>query len=318
MIVVTGGAGFIGSNLVHELNATGSNDILVVDNLTEAEKFRNLVAARITDYVDKEDFAKALSGSGTWLDRIEVVFHQGACSSTTESDGRYMLRNNYQYSKDLLDFCLDRKIPFIYASSAAVYGAGSPFREEPGTERPLNVYGYSKALFDSLVWRLLPGAGSQVVGLRYFNVYGPREAHKGAMASIVLQLDDQLGRGDKVRLFGPTRGYEAGEQRRDFVYVKDVVRVALWFSSQPDKSGIFNCGTGRSGTFNEVASQVIRTRGRGEIEYIPFPESLRGHYQSFTEADLTQLRGIGYSQEFVPLEEGIREYLLWRTDAGEV
>ena len=317
MIVVTGGAGFIGSNLVHELNETGQSDILVVDNLTEAEKFRNLVRARVTDYQDKEDFAKALRGSSPWLDRIEVVPHQGACSSTMESDGRYMLRNNYQYSKELLEFCLERKIPFIYASSAAVYGAGSPFREEPGTENPLNVYGYSKALFDSLVLRLLPGAASQVVGLRYFNVYGPREAHKGAMASIVLQLDDQLSRGDKVRLFGPTRGYEAGEQRRDFIFVKDVVRVALWFWSNPDKSGIFNCGTGSSRTFNEVASQVIRTRGHGEIEYVPFPDSLRGHYQSYTEADLAQLRGCGYSQEFVPLEEGIREYLLWRTDSGE-
>ena len=318
MIVVTGGAGFIGSNLVHELNETGQSDILVVDNLTAAEKFRNLVRARITDYQDKEDFAKALRGSSAWLDQIEMVLHQGACSSTTETDGRYMLRNNYEYSKELLEFCLERKIPFIYASSAAVYGAGSPFREEPGTENPLNVYGYSKALFDSLVLRLLPGAASQVVGLRYFNVYGPREAHKGPMASIVLQLDDQLSRGDKVRLFGPTRGYEAGEQRRDFIFVKDVVRVALWFRSNPDKSGIFNCGTGSSRTFNDVASQVIRTRGHGEIEYIPFPDSLRGHYQSYTEADLTQLRGCGYSQEFVPLEEGIREYLLWRTDAGEV
>ena len=183
MIVVTGGAGFIGSNLVHELNETGQSDILVVDNLTAAEKFRNLVRARITDYQDKEDFAKALRGSSAWLDQIEVVLHQGACSSTMESDGRYMLRNNYQYSKELLEFCLERKIPIIYASSAAVYGAGSPFREEPGTENPLNVYGYSKALFDSLVLRLLPGAASQVVGLRYFNVYGPREAHKGAMAA---------------------------------------------------------------------------------------------------------------------------------------
>ena len=317
MIVVTGGAGFIGSNLVHELNETGQSDILVVDNLTAAEKFRNLVRARITDYQDKEDFAKALRGSSAWLDQIEVVLHQGACSSTMESDGRYMLRNNYQYSKELLEFCLERKIPFIYASSAAVYGAGSPFREEPGTENPLNVYGYSKALFDSLVLRLLPSVASQVVGLRYFNVYGPREAHKGAMASIVLQLDDQLSRGDKVRLFGPTRGYEAGEQRRDFIFVKDVVRVALWFWSNPDKSGIFNCGTGSSRTFNEVASQVIRTRGHGEIEYIPFPDSLRGHYQSYTEADVTQLRECGYSPEFVPLEEGIREYLLWRTDSGE-
>lgn len=318
MKVVTGGAGFIGSNLVHGLNQTGVSDILVVDNLTEAEKFRNLVGAQINDYLDKQDFAGALTGSADWLDQIEIIFHQGACSSTTETDGRYMLRNNYQYSKELLEFCLDRKIPFIYASSAAVYGAGSPFREEPGTERPLNVYGYSKALFDSAVWRLLPAAESQVVGLRYFNVYGPREAHKGPMASIALQLDDQLSRGDKVRLFGPTPGYEAGEQRRDFVFVEDVVRLVIWLSEHPQTSGIFNCGTGRSRSFNEIASQVIRTRGHGEIEYIPFPESLHGHYQSYTEADLTQLRRAGYSAEFVSLEEGVREYLLWRTEVGEV
>lgn len=318
MKVVTGGAGFIGSNLVHGLNQTGVSDILVVDNLTEAEKFRNLVGAQINDYLDKQDFAGALTGSADWLDQIEIIFHQGACSSTTETDGRYMLRNNYQYSKELLEFCLDRKIPFIYASSAAVYGAGSPFREEPGTERPLNVYGYSKALFDSAVWRLLPAAESQVVGLRYFNVYGPREAHKGPMASIALQLDDQLSRGDKVRLFGPTPGYEAGEQRRDFVFVEDVVRLVIWLSEHPETSGIFNCGTGRSRSFNEIASQVIRTRGHGEIEYIPFPESLHGHYQSYTEADLTQLRRVGYSAEFVSLEEGVREYLLWRTEVGEV
>lgn len=318
MKVVTGGAGFIGSNLIHGLNQTGVSDILVVDNLTEAEKFRNLVGAQINDYLDKQDFAGALTGSADWLDQIEIIFHQGACSSTTETDGRYMLRNNYQYSKELLEFCLDRRIPFIYASSAAVYGAGSPFREEPGTERPLNVYGYSKALFDSAVWRLLPEAESQVVGLRYFNVYGPREAHKGPMASIALQLDDQLSRGDKVRLFGPTPGYEAGEQRRDFVFVEDVVRLVIWLSEHPETSGIFNCGTGRSRSFNEIASQVIRTRGHGEIEYIPFPESLHGHYQSYTEADLTQLRRAGYSVEFVSLEEGVREYLLWRTEVGEV
>ena len=318
MKVVTGGAGFIGSNLVHGLNQTGVSDILVVDNLTEAEKFRNLVGAQINDYLDKQDFAGALTGSADWLDQIEIIFHQGACSSTTETDGRYMLRNNYQYSKELLEFCLDRKIPFIYASSAAVYGAGSPFREEQGTERPLNVYGYSKALFDSAVWRLLPAAESQVVGLRYFNVYGPREAHKGPLASIALQLDDQLSRGDKVRLFGPTPGYEAGEQRRDFVFVEDVVRLVIWLSEHPETSGIFNCGTGRSRSFNEIASQVIRTRGHGEIEYIPFPESLHGHYQSYTEADLTQLRRAGYSAEFVSLEEGVREYLLWRTEVGEV
>ena len=287
MIVVTGGAGFIGSNLVWELNRRGHRDVLVVDNLSDARKYENLVGAEIADYVDKDDFLARIGGGDAWLDEIEAIFHQGACTSTTETDGRYMMRNNYDYSKALLDFCLDRRKPFIYASSAAVYGGGTAFAEDPVNEAPLNVYGFSKLQFDRHVRRRLPEAESQIVGLRYFNVYGPRESHKGPMASMVLQLDDQLAKTGKARLFGPTEGYEAGEQRRDFVYVAGVVGVNLYFLDHPDRSGIFNCGTGKSRTFNDLARAVVEFHGTGEIEYFPFPESLQGKYQSFTEAELS-------------------------------
>jgi ADP-L-glycero-D-manno-heptose 6-epimerase len=229
-----------------------------------------------------------------------------------------MLRNNYEFSKRLLEYAQARSVPLIYASSAAVYGgAGSEsgaFHESPGCEAPLNVYGYSKLLFDQHVRRVFPEAESQIVGLRYFNVYGPREAHKGPMASMVLQLDDQLEATGKARLFGPTEGYAAGEQRRDFVYVRDVVDVNLWFFEHPERSGIFNCGTGTSRTFNDLAGEVVRFRGQGEIEYIPFPEALRGRYQSYTQADMSRLRAAGYEADPTPLEKGVPEYLGWRRE----
>ena len=314
MIVVTGGAGFVGSNLVWELNKAGRSDVVVVDNLTDAHKFKNLVGADIADYIDKEDFLAMVQGRSAELDRVESISHQGACTSTTESDGRYMMKNNHEYSKALLDFCLERQVPLIYASSAAVYGGGTVFSEDPANEAPLNVYGFSKLLFDLHVRKVLATARSQIVGLRYFNVFGPREAHKGPMASMVLQLDNQVAASGQARLFGPTEGYAAGEQLRDFVYVRDVVDVNLWFMANPDKSGIFNCGTGVSRSFNDLASEVLRFRGEGELEYIPFPESLEGKYQSYTQADLTQLRAAGYAAEFPSLEDGIQEYLAWRRE----
>ena len=312
MIVITGGAGFVGSNLVRALNRSGRSDLLVVDNLENSAKYENLVGADLADYADKEDFLPVLKSSAVWLDDIEVIFHQGACTSTTEPDGRYMMRNNYTYSKAVLEFCLDRRVPLIYASSAAVYGAGTTFGEEPANEAPLNVYGFSKLLFDLHVRRILPRAESQIVGLRYFNVYGPREDHKGSMASMVKQLDDQLEATGKARLFGPTEDYGAGEQRRDFVFVRDLIDINLWFFENSSKSGIFNCGSGKSRTFNDLAGEVIRFRGAGEIEYIPFPDSLAGRYQSFTEADLGNLRAIGFAGDLTSLEEGVAEYLEWR------
>lgn len=317
MIVVTGGAGFIGSNLIHELGQRGRDDLIVVDDLADSRKIENLTGADIIDYLDKDDFLRLIEGSGGWLGEIAAIFHQGACTSTTESDGRYMMRNNYDYSKAILQFCLHRRIPLIYASSAAVYGAGVNFSEVLANEAPLNVYAFSKLLFDQQVRKVLPGAESQIVGLRYFNVYGPREAHKGTMASMVLQLDDQIGETGKAKLFGPTTGYDAGEQRRDFVFVSDVVKVNSWFFDHPERSGIFNCGTGRSRTFNDLAGEIIRFRGAGEIEYIPFPEALRSRYQSFTEANLERLRAAGCMLEFTSLEEGVDEYLKWRRQQVE-
>ncbi len=312
MIVVTGGAGFIGSNLVWEPNERNRRDVLVVDNLSEARKYRNLLGADLADYVDKEDFLDHVGNRARWLGEVEAIFHQGACTSTTEPDGRYMMRNNYDYSRALLELCLDREIPLIYASSAAVYGDSDQFVERPECEAPLNVYGYSKLLFDEHVRRQLGAVRSQVVGLRYFNVYGPHEAHKGAMASLVLQLDDQLQTTGKARLFGSTEGYEPGEQRRDFIYVRDVVAINVWFMEHPDRSGIFNCGTGTSRTFNDLAGAVMDFHDGGEIEYIPFPPALTGRYQSYTEADLTALRAAGFDGRFTPLEDGVAEYLGWR------
>ena len=307
MIIVTGGAGFIGSNLVRALNNRGEQDILVVDDLTDGHKFTNLVDCQIADYWDKDYFQQRLR-SGL---RVEpsCVFHQGACSVTTEWNGRYIMETNYQYSVDLLEFCLANAVPLIYASSAAVYGASQEFKEDLELERPLNVYGYSKFLFDQYVRRKLAGSQAQVVGLRYFNVYGPGEAHKGAMASIAWHLNQQVAVDGEARLFEGSSGYKAGEQLRDFVFVDDVVDVNLWFLEHPDHSGIFNVGTGKASTFNEVANAVIDWHGKGVINYIPFPGALKDSYQSFTEADISALRAVGYEPGFADAASGVRAYL---------
>ncbi len=310
MIIVTGGLGFIGSNIVHILNQEGREDIIVVDDFTDGTKFVNVADARIADYMEKEEFLKKIIGGQEPI-AITAILHQGACSSTTEWDGKFMMANNYRYSKELLHYCLERRIPFLYASSASVYGGGRHFSEEPRYERPLNVYGYSKTLFDQYVRRLLPMAASQVAGFRYFNVYGPREQHKGTMASVAFHLHNQLLAGDEVRLFEGCGGYGNGEQRRDFVYVEDVVRVLLWFLEHPERSGIFNVGTGKSQSFNDVAQAVLKSHGRGILRYIPFPEHLKGRYQSFTEADISRLRQAGYTAPFRPVEEGVAQYIDW-------
>jgi ADP-L-glycero-D-manno-heptose 6-epimerase len=274
-------------------------------------KFANLVGAPIRDYIDKDRFESMLASGDRWLDRVESVLHQGACATTTEWNGRLMMATNFEYSKSVLAFCAARRIPMIYASSAAVYGGSTTFAEERSNEAPLNVYGYSKLLFDDVVRRLPAGEGPPVVGLRYFNVYGPRESHKGSMASVAFHLWRQLGEGDKLRLFAGSDGYGDGQQRRDFVYVDDVVAANLWFLDHGSGPGIFNVGTGKSQTFKELAEAVIRYFGRGAIEYIPFPAALSGRYQSFTEADLRRLRGTGCDVAFRPVEDGVPRYMEW-------
>ncbi|MEK6731105.1 MAG: ADP-glyceromanno-heptose 6-epimerase [Pseudomonadota bacterium] len=309
MIIVTGGAGFIGSNIIKALNASGRTDILVVDDFSDGSKFVNLVDCNIMDYLDKDTFREKIVNKSAGLEFIEAVFHEGACSDTMEWDGMYMLENNYEYSKILLQYCMSRKVPFFYASSAATYGNGKIFKEERAYERPVNIYGYSKFLFDQYVRKVLPSAESQIVGMRYFNVYGPREQHKGTMSSVASHLYQQIKETGKVELFEGTDGYAPGAQERDFIYVEDAAAVNLWFYGHANQSGIFNVGTGRAQTFNDVANAVIKWYGKGEIEYIPFPEKLAGHYQSFTQADLTNLRKTGCDIAFRPVEDGVRKYL---------
>ncbi|MFI5314157.1 MAG: ADP-glyceromanno-heptose 6-epimerase [Myxococcota bacterium] len=308
MIVVTGAAGFIGSNLVRALNARGRADLLLVDDLSNGRKFANLVDCDFADYLDKEAFLGRVA-AGSLGGQIEAILHQGACSDTTEWNGRVMLGDNYEASKALFLFATAEHVPFIYASSAAVYGMGPVFREDPACERPLNLYGWSKLLFDRWVRRRARELRSQVVGLRYFNVYGPRESHKGEMSSVAWKHHQQLRGGDVVRLFEGSEGFAPGEQRRDFVYVGDVVAVNLWFLDHPEVSGIYNVGTGRAQTFNDVARAVIAHHGRGRIEYVPFPEMLRGTYQSHTCADLANLREAGCDTPFLSVEAGVSRYL---------
>lgn len=311
MIVVTGGAGFIGSNIVKALNNQGRTDILVVDNLTDGRKFKNIVDCDILDYMDQDDFLAQIIQTSAPFDEVDAIFHEGACSTTTEWDGHYMMQNNYEYSKTVLHYCLANQIAFIYASSAAIYGDGTTFKEERQYEKPLNVYGYSKFLFDQYVREILPDALSQIVGCRYFNVYGPREFHKGSMASVAFHLNNQLLENEVIKLFEGCDGYDNGEQRRDFVYVEDVAAVNLWFLENPEISGIFNVGTGRSQSFNDIAKAVMVWHKTGKLEYIPFPDHLKGRYQSFTQADISALRDVGCEVKFKTVEQGVKAYLDW-------
>lgn len=332
MIVVTGGAGFIGSNLVRALNQCGYDNILVVDDLTDGDKFVNLVGLRIADYMHKDEFRAALRTAA--LPRLEAVLHQGACSDTTERDGHFMMDNNYRVSLELFQFCQAQRVPLLYASSAAVYGGGRNYVEDVSHEAPLNVYGYSKYLFDQVVRRHLGRLSAPVVGLRYFNVYGPGEQHKGRMASVGYHHFHQFRCNGSVQLFGGWDGYADGGQMRDFIFVDDVAAVNLFFLEHPGVSGIFNCGTGRAQSFNDVAQAVVNTlrgvEGQAALDllalveqqllrYVAFPDDLKGRYQSYTQADLTQLRQAGYDKPFMDVQAGVHQYviaLLQQADPG--
>ncbi len=353
-IVVTGAAGFIGSNLIKGLNARGIDDIIAVDDLTQGDKFLNLAALHIADYVDAGTFYGQFAQGA--YGPVEAVFHEGACSDTMEADGKYMMGNNYTLSVGLFHACRQQGTRLLYASSAATYGMATPaqpgsgvpaaFRETPAQERPLNVYGYSKLLFDQRMRRecaaafslAMPGTsnssgpsgpsgkGNQVVGFRYFNVYGPHEQHKGRMASVAFHQFHQFQAQGKVKLFGEYGGYGPGAQMRDFVYVDDVVAVNLWFLDHPQHSGIFNLGTGRAQPFNDLALAVVNEASRstgapasdlaqaaaaGLIEYVPFPDTLRGKYQCYTQADLSALRSVGCDHAFSDVAAGVSRYMRW-------
>ncbi|HCU89552.1 MAG TPA: ADP-glyceromanno-heptose 6-epimerase [Gammaproteobacteria bacterium] len=311
MIIVTGGAGFIGSNLVHELNSRGHDKLVVVDDLSYGRKFENIATATIADYLDVEEFRAWFSADRDLFEKIERVYHLGACSTTTEWNGRMMLDLNYTYSRDLICYCAKREIPIAYASSAAVYGGATAFEESAANEKPINVYGYSKLLLDRYVRRLRSKIRSQIIGLRYFNVYGPREQHKEEMASVTYHLNQQLLESGTVRLFKGSGGFAAGEQCRDFIYVDDAVNTTLWFADNPHVSGIFNCGTGRAESFNQLAAAVLDWHGRGTIEYIEFPDALCGVYQNFTEANMEALHAAGCKLESHSLSAGVNRYLEW-------
>ena len=323
-VVVTGAAGMIGSNLVHGLNKIGIDDVIAVDELTDGNKYKNLLGARLSDYFDRSEFyARFARGE---FGQVDAVLHEGACSDTMEHNGRFMLDNNYRCSKDLLDAAQAQGTRLLYASSAATYGGSASFSEVPEFERPLNVYGYSKLLFDNVVRRMLPTASTQVAGFRYFNVYGPREQHKARMASVAFHHFNQFTETGKVKLFGEYGGYGPGQQSRDFVFVDDVVAVNLWFLEHPEQSGIFNLGTGRAQPFNDVAVAAVNAARalksepalaldelarRGLIEYIPFPDALVGKYQCFTQADLTRLRATGCTHRFADVASGVQAYVNW-------
>ncbi len=314
MIIVTGGAGFIGSNLIKALNLRGETNILLVDHLVNGRKMLNIADLNVADYMDKSEFIQKIDEPG-FLDGVKAIFHQGACSATTEWNGQFVMNNNYDYSKRILHRCIEHNIAFLYASSASVYGNGDHgFSVDRSCEQPINMYAYSKFQFDQYVRRLLPTTTSPIVGFRYFNVYGPREQHKGSMSSTAYHFNNQVKEYKVARLFEGYDGMANGEHKRDFVYVGDVVDVNLWFFDHPEQRGIFNLGTGTAEPFNAIAEAVIAWHKEGTIEYIPFPEHLKGAYQSYTQADLTDLRQAGYSKEFLTVSQGVTLYLDWLND----
>ncbi|MFH1370104.1 MAG: ADP-glyceromanno-heptose 6-epimerase [Planctomycetota bacterium] len=312
MIIVTGGAGFIGSALVAELNKRGVDDILVVDRLACDQRWKNLVNLRFADYIDKDDFLDMVAEDVLPFS-VEAVFHLGACSSTTETDVSFLMENNYEYTKQLAQWAADENIRFIYTSSAATYGDGSQgFSDDEAkleTLKPLNPYGYSKQIFD--LWAKRNGLFKKIVGLKYFNVFGPNEYHKGEMRSFALKAFEQINATGKVRLFKSHRpDYKDGEQKRDFLYVKDAVDMTLFFLDNPKTAGIYNLGAGTARTWNDLAKAVFAAMGRApNIEYIDMPDSVRNQYQYFTEADISKLRTAGYKASITSLEDAVKDYV---------
>ena len=312
MIVVTGGAGFIGSNVVYKLNQMGEDKIVIVDELLSGDKWRNLNGLKYAEYLHKDDFINMII-EDTLNFHIDSIIHLGACSATTEKDADYLHDNNVQYSIELLKYCLPRKSRFIYASSAATYGDGKQGYDD-NTEnldelRPLNMYGYSKHIFDLWVQRMK--LADKVVGLKYFNVFGPNESHKGDMRSVVHKAYEQVRDTGKVQLFKSHHpDYKDGEQKRDFIYVKDAVDMTLYFLDKPDKNGLYNVGTGKANTWNDLVTALFNAMNKPvNIEYIDMPEHLRGKYQYFTEANMAKIKIIGYNKETTPINDAVKDYV---------
>ncbi len=310
-VIVTGGAGFIGRNVIAALNERGVTDILLVDDLGHGPKWRNLLELDFADIMSIDEFRYNLRHD--LLQQVDAVIHLGACSSTTETNADYLLDNNYRYSRELCQWCLDKDIRFVYASSAATYGDGSLGYSDDlellPRLRPLNMYGYSKHLFD--LWVLHHGLFDRVVGLKYFNVYGPGESHKGDMRSVVHKAWGQIRETGRVRLFKSYRPeIPDGGQTRDFVYVRDAVAVTLFFAADCEVGGLFNVGTGVARTWNDLATAVFAAMARPvQIEYIDMPPEIRDRYQYHTQAEIQKLRDAGYDAPFTPLEEGVRDYV---------
>jgi len=311
LVVITGGAGFIGSAYVWYLNQKGIDNIVIVDRLRRSDKWKNLRNKRFDDYIEKEKFLELVKENK--LPKIDVIVHMGACSSTTERDADYMMSNNYEYSKTLAIWCAKNNKKFIYASSGATYGDGSlgysDSNETTLKLKPLNIYGYSKHLFD--LWIIRNNFDTKFVGLKFFNVCGPNEYHKGEMRSVVCKAYSQIKETGKLKLFKSHRkGIIDGEQKRDFVYIKDVVKVMHYFYENQQVSGIYNVGTGQARSFNDLAKATFNAMGKPiKIRYIPMPESIRDRYQYFTQADLSKLRNAGYTEEFTSLENAIKDYV---------
>lgn len=314
MIIVTGAAGFIGSHIIKGLNRMGRHDILAVDNLKQSEKFLNLIEASFDDYMDCNDFLAEIKNNASWLNGVETIFHQGGFVDRFEHDGRVIMKNNYDYSKVLFHLCVDKKVPFIYASSSSVYGRNDQFTET-NVEQPIHIVGYSKWLFDRYVQRVLPKVDSQVVGLRYFDVYGEREQHKGYMASVVHHFCQQLVEGKSLSLYSSPH-FAPGQQKRDFVHIDDVVNVNLWFWQNNDKSGVFNCGTGEAKTFVDVADRLIELNGGGETEEVALPLCLEDDYRVYTQANITRLREVGFHDTFTSLRDGLEKVFRWHKTVG--